>query len=73
MGYWNSAADGSSLQAEDTGIIWGDQPADILDDAIDAIVSKFTEDVGRVPTRAEMEAGWLFSISTYEDKYGNPE
>ena len=33
MGYWNTAPDGASLQDNDTGLVWGDAPADLLDEA----------------------------------------
>lgn len=34
MGWWNQAADGASLQVENTGLYWGDGPADLVDNAI---------------------------------------
>lgn len=67
MGYWNAKADGSSLHTEDTGMVWGDHPADILDDAIDKIVRVFLEDIGRKPTVDELVAGMKFSASVLDD------
>lgn len=66
MGYWNHGADGTSLHREDTGLIWGDGPADIVDDAIDTVIAKFTEDVGRPPTAEELRAGFAFSLNALE-------
>lgn len=68
MGYWNSTAEGGSLQSEDTGIIWGDQPADIMDLAIAKIVETFELEVGRPPTKTEMRAGLEFSMGIYKDE-----
>lgn len=68
MGWWRAGADGSSLHAEETGLVWGDGPADILDDAIGKIIAEFREAYGRKPTRAELEAGLKFSLSIYEDE-----
>lgn len=62
MGYWNQGADGSSLHTEETGLIWGDSPADVFDAAIADAVRIFTEDVGREPTEEELTAGFQFSL-----------
>lgn len=62
MGYWNSSADGSSLHSEDTGIVWGDSPAEAMEDAIDKIVAIFLQDLDREPTKKELEAGLAFTI-----------
>jgi hypothetical protein len=61
MGYWYATAEGRSLQFEDTGIIWGDEPADIMGDALDDIIDVFVRDRGRVPTEQELIAGVRFS------------
>lgn len=34
MGWWSQTADGDSLQLENTGLYWGDGPADFIDNAI---------------------------------------
>ena len=74
MGWWNQNVKGESLimEPENTGMYWGDSVADIMDDAIDAIVKEFKEWVGRKPTVAELEAGLKFSLGIYEedDKVG---
>lgn len=62
MGYWRASATGESLQVEDTGLIWGDRPADIMDQAIRDILDVFQEDRDRDPTEAEIRAGLLFSL-----------
>jgi hypothetical protein len=67
MGWWNSGSDGSSLHSEDTGLTWGDGPADVMDSAIERIVKEFESAWGRKPLRAELEAGFLFSLNVYSD------
>lgn len=68
MGYWNQSAQGHSLLAEPTGLVWGDAPADIIDNALDAIVEAFQRDLGRRPLKAEIEAGILFSLSNFKEE-----
>jgi hypothetical protein len=63
MGSWNHGADGSSLHTEETGLIWGDGPADIFDKAIADAARVFAEDVGREPTEEELMAGFRFSLN----------
>lgn len=55
MGYWGSEEDGS-------GLIWGDQPADIVDEAISEIVATFRQDWNRNPTLQEIIDGLAFSL-----------
>ena len=62
MGYWNQTEEGHSLIQEDTGLIWGDSPADIMDKAIDKIIKLFQKDWNRNPTEQEIKAGLLFSL-----------
>jgi hypothetical protein len=73
MGWWRAGEDGSSLHAKETGLVWGDGPADIMDDAIDKIVAEFMESYSRKPTRTELQAGLLFSLGAYEETDGPPE
>jgi hypothetical protein len=68
MGWWRAGADGSSLHAEETGLVWGDGPADIMDDAIDKITDEFQAAYGRKPSRIELEAGLQFSLGVYEEQ-----
>lgn len=62
MGWWRAREDGTSLVTEETGIAWGDGPADILDKAIGEIREEFLRGCGRPPTRIELMAGMLFSL-----------
>lgn len=61
MGYWNATTEGASLALEDTGMYWGDTPADILGDAVDAINQAFKTDLGKSVTLEELQAGLLFA------------
>jgi hypothetical protein len=63
MGYWSTSADGVSF-AENEGeeMVWGDAPADVMDDALDRIERIFRDDGNRPPTKAEILAGLLFSL-----------
>lgn len=67
MGYWNAERDGSSLHDEPTGLIWGDHPADIMDEAISEIVATFRKDWNRNPTFEEMQGGFLFSMCARDE------
>ena len=67
MGWWRAGKDGSSLHLEETGLVWGDSVADIMDDAIDRIVQEFSAEGGRRPTEEELKAGLLFSLGGYEE------
>lgn len=58
MGYWES----DSRTRPDGTVIWGDQPADILSDALWQIVACFAKDMGRLPTKEEMIQGIEFSL-----------
>lgn len=62
MGWWNSAPDGSSLLVEETGLVWGDGPADVMDAALEEIRTQFDSTYHRGPTREELIAGLLFSL-----------
>jgi hypothetical protein len=56
MGYWNTTAEGGSLQVGDTDMLWGDQPADIIDEAIEKLIERLTKELGRYPTVEELDA-----------------
>jgi hypothetical protein len=64
MGYWTGTVVGD---IENTGLVWGDQPADIVDDAIERAVLVFTEDIGRKPTKAELREGLEFYLRIRDD------
>lgn len=63
MGWWNASPEGYSLQLEPTGLLWGDGPADIMDDALNRIGSQFREQFGRGPSAGELMAGLKFSLA----------
>lgn len=71
MGYWKMAGASSvlfeSVPAEEITGAWGDNPADIIGDAIDAIVFAFEEDLGRKPTKQEIVNGLMFSLNVRDD------
>ena len=62
MGYWSQNKQGHSFATDDGEMIWGDGPADHIDDGIAQAIFRFTEDVGRPPTFAELKAGLSFSL-----------
>lgn len=80
MGWWSQDNEGHSFadaMAGETVVgVWGDEPADILDNALDAISEVFMGTWGRLPSRAEMESGIKFSMATrnfpYEPGAGKP-
>lgn len=61
MGYWEQDSSGNSFTG-DGHTLWGDHPADIMDDAVDKIVVAFTEHIGRPPTVGEIKSGLLFAL-----------
>lgn len=67
MGWWRARRDGASLQLDETGLSWGDGPADLLDDVLGEIVSDFKRAFGRPPTKGELRAGLEFSIGSGGD------
>lgn len=73
MGYWasdpfgNSFAGGVRHADEADEYIWGDAPADIVDNALEGIIRVFQEDVGRSPRRSELLSGFLFSVPVKDD------
>lgn len=67
MGWWSADEEGNSLQA-DGSLVWGDEPADRMDDALDAIERSFVKEQGRKPTLAELQNGLLFSARVRYDE-----
>lgn len=51
MGYWESN-DG----------LWGDQPADVIGDALQDVIIAFLQDVRRLPTKDEIRRGVEFAL-----------
>lgn len=64
MGYWTGTVVGD---LEGKGLVWGDQPADIVDDAIERAINVFQEDVGRLPTKEELREGLEFYLRVRDD------
>jgi len=65
MGWWGTNEAGQViLPVADSEMVWGDEPADKFDEALDLIDRAFLREVGRKPTMAEVKAGLLFSAST---------
>ena len=63
MGWWNATRDGSSLIPHETGLMWGDEAADILDDALERISELFDDELGRDVTTGELRAGLEFALA----------
>lgn len=63
MGYWEQNEEGVSFADADSGevMMWGDQPADIIGNALDEVKWVFIKDLGRLPTMKEVMAGLTFS------------
>jgi hypothetical protein len=64
MGYWTGSVVGD-ITGE--GLVWGDQPADIVDDAVERAIEVFTEDIGRKPTKKELREGLEFYLRIRDD------
>lgn len=69
MGYWNTSPEGESFnKVSNSDLVWGDTPADAMDDAIDLIREAFRKDWLREPSAAELIAGLRFSINPLVDQ-----
>lgn len=60
LGWWQIGTDGENMDTRATGLLWGDELADILDDALDQIRAAYRKQWGRPITHAELEAGFHF-------------
>lgn len=68
MGYWATNAEGHSFTDDESGeMMWGDAPADAMDDALEEIIKAFRADLGRAPSLGELKAGLLFSAQAALD------
>lgn len=66
MGWWETNKNGNSF-IMDTDMVWGDRPADVMDNAIEKIVKIFEDEVGRKPTLDELNAGFRFSMGIFSE------
>lgn len=64
MGYWTGTVIGDTAGK---GLVWGDQPADIIDDAVERAINVFQEDIGRLPTKEELREGLEFYLRVRDD------
>lgn len=71
MGWWSAGPSGQSLVMEETGMLWGDEPADIMGDAVQHVVQSFEENVGRRPTLKEIRSGLEFALGIYNEDGSN--
>lgn len=74
MGWWGTTREGVSFTTDEQGYVWGDGPADTLDDALHKIVEEFERSWGRKPRLGELRAGLEFSLLSGDDDevYGEP-
>lgn len=62
MGYWATSLTGASLQnfgdlnPDGSEMLWGDAPADRIDDGLHKLIIRLRDDLGRFPTVAEVDA-----------------
>lgn len=74
MGWWSQAEDGRSF-AGDGSMVWGDEPADLMGDVLNAIALSFQHQLNRYPTVPELEAGLRFSANAdprFNTRYADP-
>lgn len=62
MGYWSTSLSGASLQLfgdvnpDGSEMLWGDAPADRIDEGVSNLITRLRLDLDRWPTVAEIEA-----------------
>ena len=62
MGWWQVTTDGNKT-AGATGMIWGDEAADIMNNAVDLIREAYEREWNRQPSLEELAAGLRFSLA----------
>ena len=66
MGYWDMGQSGMSFTKSGkdpaSQMIWGDEPADAVADAVYRIKIAFIRDVGRMPSKVEIMEGFKFVL-----------
>ncbi|QWS68274.1 hypothetical protein SEA_VANLEE_158 [Gordonia phage VanLee] len=72
MGYWNTNPAGASLLSEDTGMIWGDIPADEIDSAMAKVINDMRHANREWPTREEILAVFLPAVDQVDDQHALP-
>ena len=76
MGWWEHGRDGHSFtrsSVDDNNLmLWGDGPADIIDNALYRIKIEFLRDLGRMPSKDEIIAGIKFSTAVLDDLADQP-
>lgn len=77
MGYWEMGKGGASFESDTDDpadqMIWGDQPADTIDNAISEIKIAFLRDVGRMPSKSEIIEGIKFSTNVLDGLAETPK
>jgi hypothetical protein len=60
MGYWATSPEGESfaegINPDGTKMLWGDTPADMIDDGQEKLIKRLTEEMGCKPAVEEVEA-----------------
>jgi DNA-directed RNA polymerase specialized sigma subunit len=54
MGYWETDPDGHSFSSG-YEMLWGDSPADDIDNGLHRLIERITQDYGRPPTVTELD------------------
>lgn len=77
MGWWEHGRNGHSFvrssHDDNNLMLWGDSPADIIDNALYAIKIAFLRDLGRMPSKQEIIAGIKFSTAVLDDLAEEPQ
>lgn len=76
MGYWEMGEGGGSFVAGDdpeNQMMWGDEPADIVGEALQKIKVAFLRDLGRMPSRKEIINGLKFTTAALEGLAEEPK
>lgn len=59
MGYWNTSPTGQSfargVNEDGSEMLWGDAPADRIDEGVHAVITRLRLDLGRFPTLGELD------------------
>ena len=77
MGWWEHGEGGLSFVKSDNDpnnkMVWGDEPADIIDNALFRITAAFVKELGRMPSRKEIIAGIQFSTNVLDEFAEEPK